>query len=81
MTWRPESKDRTWEVLQEETFEHLAAGHRGLTPTGRGEGDGNHIRNLVAPTGKLERLEVPRGREGGIAPTSLEASSCISRRN
>ncbi len=52
------------EVLQEEMSEHLNAGYRELTPTRKGERNGHYQRNLVTPTGKIERLEVPRDREG-----------------
>ncbi len=52
------------EVLEEEMAEHLKAGYRELTPTRRGERNGHYQRNLVTPAGKIERLEVPRGREG-----------------
>ena len=52
------------EVLQEEMTEHLKAGYRELTPTRKGERNGHYQRNLVTPAGKIERLEVPRDREG-----------------
>jgi putative transposase len=52
------------EVLEEEISEHLKAGYRELTPTRRGERNGHYQRNLVTPAGKIERLEVPRDREG-----------------
>ena len=52
------------EVLEEEMAEHLQAGYRELTPTRRGERNGRYLRNLVTPAGKIERLEVPRDREG-----------------
>ena len=52
------------EVLQEEMAEHLKAGYRELTPTRRGEPNGYYQRDLVTPTGKIERVEVPRHREG-----------------
>ena len=52
------------EVLQEEMTEHLEAGYRELTPTRRGERNGYYTRNLVTPAGKIERLTVPRDREG-----------------
>jgi putative transposase len=52
------------EVLEEEMTEHLEAGYRELTPTRRGERNGHYTRNLVTPAGKIERLEVPRDREG-----------------
>lgn len=52
------------EVLQEEMTEHLDAGYRELTPTRRGERNGHYTRNLLTPAGKIERLEVPRDREG-----------------
>src|SRR3712207_3746114 len=44
--------------------QHLKAGYRELTPTRRGERNGYYQRNLVTPAGKIERLEVPRDREG-----------------
>ena len=52
------------EVLEEEMTQHLQAGYRELTPTRRGERNGHYTRNLVTPAGKIERLEVPRDREG-----------------
>jgi transposase-like protein len=52
------------EVLEEEMTEHIGAGYRELTPTRRGERNGYYQRNLVTPAGKIERLEVPRDREG-----------------
>jgi putative transposase len=52
------------EVLEEEMTQHLEAGYRELTPTRRGERNGRYTRNLVTPAGKIERLEVPRDREG-----------------
>lgn len=52
------------EVLQEEMTEHLNAGYRELTPTRRGERNGHYTRNLLTPAGKIERLQVPRDREG-----------------
>src|SRR3954462_4064411 len=44
--------------------ERLEAGYRELTPTRRGERNGHYTRNLVTPAGRIERLEVPRDREG-----------------
>jgi putative transposase len=52
------------EVLKEEMTEHLDAGYRELTPTRRGEPNGHYTRNLLTPAGRIERLEVPRDREG-----------------
>jgi transposase-like protein len=52
------------EVLEEEMAEHLKAGYRELTPTRRGERNGHYNRNLLTLAGKIERLEVPRDREG-----------------
>ena len=60
------------EVLQEEMAEHLQAGHRELTPTRRGERNGHYTRNLVTPAGKIERLEVPRDREGEFVTEVFE---------
>ena len=54
------------EVLQEEMTEHLEAVYRELTPTRRGERNDHYTRNLVTPAGKIQRLEVPRDREGRV---------------
>ncbi len=60
------------EVLEEEMAEHLEAGYRELTPTRRGERNGHYTRNLVTPAGKIERLEVPRDREGEFVTEVFE---------
>jgi transposase-like protein len=60
------------EVLQEEMSEHLKAGYRELTSTRRGERNGHYMRNLVTPAGKIERLEVPRDREGEFVTEVFE---------
>jgi putative transposase len=60
------------EVLQEEMTQHLEAGYRELTPTRRGERNGHYTRNLVTPAGKIERLEVPRDREGEFVTEVFE---------
>jgi putative transposase len=60
------------EVLDEEMSEHLKAGYRELTPTRRGERNGYYTRNLVTPAGKIERLEVPRDREGEFVTEVFE---------
>ena len=60
------------EVLQEEMSEHLEAGYRELTPTRRGERNGHYTRNLLTPAGKIERLEVPRDREGEFVTEIFE---------
>jgi putative transposase len=61
------------EVLQEEEMaEHLEAGYRELTPTRKGERNGHYHRNLVTPAGKIERLEVPRDREGEFVTEVFE---------
>ena len=60
------------EVLEEEMSEHLNAGYRELTPTRRGERNGHYQRNLLTPAGKIERLEVPRDREGEFVTELLE---------
>ena len=60
------------EVLQEEMTEHLSAGYRELTPTRRGERNGHYTRNLVTTAGKIERLEVPRDREGEFVTEVFE---------
>jgi putative transposase len=60
------------EVLEEEMAEHLQAGYRELTPTGRGERNGYYTRNLVTPAGKIERLEIPRDREGEFVTEIFE---------
>jgi putative transposase len=60
------------EVLQEEMTEHLKAGYRELTPTRKGERNGRYTRNLLTPAGKIERLEVPRDREGEFVTAVFE---------
>ena len=60
------------EVLEEEISEHLEAGYRELTPTRRGERNGHYTRNLLTPAGKIERLEVPRDREGEFVTEVFE---------
>jgi putative transposase len=60
------------EVLQEEMAEHLNAGYRELTPTRKGERNGHYARSLVTPAGKIERLEVPRDREGEFVTEVFE---------
>jgi putative transposase len=60
------------EILEEEMAEHLEAGYRELTPTRRGERNGHYQRNLLTPTGKIERLEVPRDREGEFVTEVFE---------
>lgn len=60
------------EVLQEEMTQHLEAGYRELTPTRRGERNGHYTRNLLTPAGKIERLEVPRDREGEFVTELFE---------
>lgn len=60
------------EVLQEEMAEHLNAAYRELTSTRKGERNGHYTRNLVTPAGKIERLEVPRDREGEFVTEVFE---------
>jgi putative transposase len=60
------------EVLQEEMTQHLEAGYRELTPTRRGERNGYYQRNLLTPAGKIERLEVPRDRQGEFVTEVFE---------
>ena len=60
------------EILQEEMTEHLEAGYRELTPTRRGERNGHYDRTLVTPAGRIERLEVPRDREGEFVTEVFE---------
>jgi putative transposase len=60
------------EVLQEEMTQHLEASYRELTPTRRGERNGHYQRNLLTPAGKIERLEVPRDREGEFVTEVFE---------
>ncbi len=60
------------EVLEEEMTQHLEAGYRELTPTRRGERNGHYTRNLVTPAGKIERLEVPRDRQGEFVTEVFE---------
>jgi putative transposase len=60
------------EVLEEEMTQHLEAGYRELTPTRQGERNGRYTRNLLTPAGKIERLEVPRDREGEFVTEVFE---------
>jgi transposase-like protein len=60
------------EVFQEEMTEHLEASYRELTPTRRAERNGHYTRNLLTPAGKIERLEVPRDREGEFVTEVFE---------
>jgi putative transposase len=60
------------EVLREEMTQHLEAGYRELTPTRRGERNGHYTRNLITPAGRIERLEVPRDREGEFVTELFE---------
>jgi putative transposase len=60
------------EVLQEEMTEHLNAGYRELTPTRKGERNGHYQRDLLTPAGEIERLEVPRDREGEFTTEVFE---------
>jgi transposase-like protein len=60
------------EVLEEEMTQHLQASYRELTPTRRGERNGRYFRNLLTPAGKIERLEVPRDREGEFVTELFE---------
>jgi putative transposase len=60
------------EVLEEEMTQHLEAGYRELTPTRQGERNGHYQRNLLTPAGKIERLEVPRDREGEFVTEVFE---------
>jgi transposase-like protein len=60
------------EILEVEMAEHLQAGYRELTPTRRGERNGHYQRNLLTPAGKIERLEVPRDREGEFVTEVFE---------
>ncbi|MBX6765224.1 MAG: transposase [Rubrobacteraceae bacterium] len=66
------------EVLEEEMTQHLQAGYRELTPTRRGERNGHYTRNLVTPAGKIERLEVPRDREGEVVTEVFERCKRMS---
>jgi putative transposase len=60
------------EVLEEEMTQHLGAGYRELTPTRRGERNGYYQRNLLTPAGRIERLTVPRDREGEFVTEVFE---------
>src|ERR671914_2602506 len=53
--------------------QHLGADYRELTPPRRGERNGYYQRNLLTPAGKIERLEVPRDREGEFVTELFES--------
>jgi hypothetical protein len=46
-----------------------------FTPTRRGERNGYYQRNLLTPAGKIERLEVPREREGEFITRSSSSAT------
>src|SRR3712207_7827124 len=54
---------------------------RELTPTRRGERNGYYTRNLVTPAGKIERLAVPRDREGEFVTEVFERYKRIDRKS
>jgi putative transposase len=60
------------EVLQEEMTQQLEAGYRELTTTRPGERNGHYTPNLVTPASRIERLEVPRDREGEFVTEVFE---------
>ena len=60
------------EVLQEEMTQQLEAGYRELTTTRPGERNGHYTPNVVTPAGRIERLEVPRDREGEFVTELFE---------
>src|SRR5215210_4231074 len=60
------------EILQEEMTEHIGAGHRETTSERKGERNGHYRRDLVTGAGKIERLEVPRDREGEFVTEVFE---------
>jgi putative transposase len=60
------------EILEEEMTEHIGAGHREITSERKGERNGHYRRNLVTSAGKIERLEVPRDREGEFVTEVFE---------
>jgi putative transposase len=60
------------EVLQEEMAEHLDAGYGSSPPPGEENATAHYTRNLVTPAGKIERLEVPRDREGEFVTEVFE---------
>jgi putative transposase len=60
------------EILEEEMTEHIGAGHPETTSKRKGERNGHYRRNLVTGAGKIERLEVPRDREGEFVTEVFE---------
>jgi putative transposase len=52
--------------------EHIGAGHRETTSERKGERNGHYRRNVVTGAGKIERLEVPRDREGEFVTEVFE---------
>jgi hypothetical protein len=53
-------------------IDHLNAGYRELTPTGLGKRNGRYTRNLFTSAGNIERLEIPRDREGEFVTEVFE---------
>jgi transposase-like protein len=60
------------ELLEPEMIEHLEAGDQEYKPARRGERNGHYASNLLIPAGKIERLAVPRDREGAFVTVAFE---------
>ena len=60
------------EVLEDEMPEYLDAGYRELTPTRHGERNVHFDSETPSLLWKIERLEVPRGREDEFVAEAFE---------
>ena len=54
------------QVMREELEQCIGASWGECTPTRRGYRNGSYTRDLVAPTGRIEDLKVPRDRAGAF---------------
>ncbi len=60
------------EILQEEMIDLPETSYRELTPYQARRGNGHYTRNLLIPAGKIQRLEIPRNREGEFVSEVFE---------
>src|SRR6266700_6144769 len=63
------------QVMREELEQCIGASWGECTPNRRGYRNGSYIRDLVAPTGRIEDLKVPRDREGQFHTQAFERYS------
>jgi transposase-like protein len=59
------------EIMEEEMTDHPQTSYREQTPGLRGDRNGHYLRGLITEVGRVERLKVPRDREGTILTEGL----------